>query len=104
MNEITWHDHSPRGQSYVAHVEGLSQQYGLRRTFVDESGHHKYRVQTPGVYEVVFAGAREYRMLRLMAGELKWFHIPRKRAMRIAEEMDSGLAFEAARAATAPAK
>lgn len=105
------------GRSYIARIDGLSSEFGLSRKFlepneIDWGDSEMYRKSkgrwtekydlSPGVYEVVEFGERDYRVIFMKDGKAAWGRVPQERATAIAKLMSEGAEFETARLATRP--
>ena len=97
---------------WVAEITGIDQRYGLARAFIplcllctSRSGKVKrwgFRTQIPGLYEIRHAGDQSgYRIVwQGTDGELQDCRCSDPRARLIAELLEAGEEFEAARRAT----
>ena len=102
-------------KGYIAHITGTHDEYGYARTFLPSTTdsdepfrkskcqwNDVYEITQPGLYERSEGGEKQGFMVFVKAEKLTWVEIPASRAKTIAQMLDDGMDFDAAKLATKP--
>jgi hypothetical protein len=102
-------------KAWIAKITGTDSQYGLARVFLDSDRAERERFNraktivdlswdlTEGVYESSESGERKFFIIyNSIDGQIEYFEINESRALSIAQMLDGGMDFSAARIKSKP--